>query len=237
MSLKGLLIVLVLMIAVGGVFTYFLVHGGDNDGRESPPYDDGQISDENGVTDDPGPDGGLPDGADVNGEPSWYGDDSDGGDGGGTTGGVTPTSSGPRDQRPSHLQSTVTAEEVEQAMKDRNDPDPLVREKAMVVISRDREKANEPMFVETLRDKSEDPRVRAQAATGLARIGAIRSVPYLVEAMEDDSEIVRARAYAAFKRLTGRDYGFNPRAPEKQRDSVLARMRQLMPPDWQAPSE
>jgi len=143
------------------------------------------------------------------------------------------TSSGPRDQRLAHLQSTVTAKQVAEAKRVlQTASDPLKRERALVTLVRDREKANKDFFIATLRDMSEDPRVRAAAATGLGRIGALDALPYLLEAMDDDSRIVRARANAAFVHLTGRDFMFRADAPREERLMILDNIRRAVPDSW-----
>jgi len=138
-------------------------------------------------------------------------------------------SSGPRDQRLPHLQSTVSGEQVAQAVNTlETSTEPKQLERAMLTLVRDREKANQEFFTAMLQDESEDPRLRAQAATGLGEIGASEAQALLLAAMDDDSRIVRARANAAFVRVTGKDFGFKADAPREERLAVLANIRKNM---------
>ncbi|GAF82073.1 unnamed protein product, partial [marine sediment metagenome] len=127
----------------------------------------------------------------------------------------------------------VTAEQVAEAHRIlETDSSPDRRERAMVTLVRDREKANRDLFVATLRDMSEDPNVRAAAATGLARIGALDTVPDLLDAMDDDAAIVRARAGAAVAHLIHRNYYFNANAPREERLMVIDNIRRSEPGSW-----
>ena len=138
-------------------------------------------------------------------------------------------SSGPRDQRLPHLRSTVSGEEVAQAVNTlETSTEPEQLERAMLTLVRDREKANQEFFTAMLQDKSEDPRLRAQAATGLGQIGASEAQALLLAAMDDDSRIVRARANAALVRLTGRSFGFKADAPREERRIVLDNIRKTV---------
>ncbi len=145
--------------------------------------------------------------------------------------------SGPRGQRLEHLPSTVSDEDLaraEQTIATSDNVDQL--EKAMVTLTRHRDKANIEFFIAMLRDKSEDPIVRAKAAEGLAMIGARQALPYLLEAMGDESRRVRAAANGAFIRLgDGHNYGFDPKAPRADREEMLARIRGTVPREWRSP--
>jgi len=144
--------------------------------------------------------------------------------------GTGAKSSGPRDQRLPHLRSTVSGEQVAQAVNTlETSAEPEQLERAMLTLVRDREKANQEFFTAMLQDESEDPRLRAQAATGLGEIGALEAQALLLAAMGDESQIVRARANAAFVRLTGLNFGFKADAPPEERLAVLAKIRKTMP--------
>lgn len=142
--------------------------------------------------------------------------------------GAGAVTSGPRGNRPGHLPSTVSAAEVAQAEQTiATSDDPAQLERAMVTLTRDRDKANIEFFIAMLRDESEDPIVRSKAAEGLAMIGAQQALPYLLEAMSDESWRVRARANAAFVRLGMRDFGFDAKAPLEDREAVLKRIHSM----------
>jgi len=232
MGIKGLVIIIILAALVaGGLFIAF---------RESnkPPLP-GQSVESAGEGEGPEVEAAAPV---VSGDRAPSGRSGGISAGGGSTASGSPSqpmaSSGPRDQRMAHLQSSVTAEEVAQAHRNLDtSTDPLVREKAMHTLVNDREKANRDLFLATLRDKSEDPNTRAQAATGLGLIGAIETVPYLLQAMDDDNVRIRARAYSAFRYLTGVDYGFKADSPREQRLKILESIYQLGPPSWRNPPE
>jgi hypothetical protein len=147
--------------------------------------------------------------------------------------------SGPRSQRPEHLRTTNTAEDVVVAFETlRESDDPVEREVAMLTIARDKEKANKDYLVEMMRDTSQPEGVRANAALGLGNIGALDMTPYLIEAMEDPNcPTLRARAYASLVKLTGRSYGFDPKAPKEYRDDIIAKIRNDTPSDMRYPTD
>lgn len=239
MGTKSILFVIVIVALVaGGLFLGFRHISAA--ARSAPPPQ--------ATLPDDGPADAVADGADNGTPPGPGGTRSGAGDrlhtgaggtsaGGGGSQGTAPsgpmTSSGPRDQRLPHLQSTVTAEQVAEAHRIlETDSNSDRRERAMVTLVRDREKANRDFFVATLRDMSEDPRVRATAATGLGRIGALDTVPDLLNAMDDDAAILRARAGAAVSHLTGRNYHFNANAPREERLMVIDNIRGSGPANW-----
>jgi len=147
--------------------------------------------------------------------------------------------SGPRSERPEHLRTTNTAEDVVEAFEVlRESDDPVEREVAMLTIARDKEKANKEYLVEMMRDTSQPEGVRANAALGLGNIGAIDKTAYLIEAMEDPNcPTLRARAYASLVKLTGRSYGFDPKAPKEYREDIIAKIRNDTPSEMRYPTD
>lgn len=244
METKGLLIAVVVIVALaGGLFlAYRLVNPGDSGDAPTataPPRD--EVPDAPQTPADPGPAGPT----DATG-PSDTGPTgpapSDGDEPAPPTTAAVPRlrdkpapgtgaeSSGPRDQRLEHLTSTVSGEEVAQAVRAlETSSDPGQLEKAMVTLVRDRDKANKEFFIAMLRDESEDPVLRAQAATGLGQIGAREAMPDLVEAMDDEPLILRARAGAALRRLSGFDFGYKADAPLEERLAAIANIRKATP--------
>ena len=235
METKSILFVIVIVALVaGGLFLGFKYIGGATRSEPPEPPPEATLPDDghadaaaDGADNDspPSPDGALSDRGVGSHTGAGRTSASSGGPQGTTSSGPM-TSSGPRDQRLPHLQSTVTAEQVAEAHRIlETDSNPDRRERAMVTLVRDREKANRDFFVATLRDMSEDPSVRAAAATGLGRIGARDTVPDLLDAMDDDAVIVRTRAGAAVAYLINRNYYFNARAPREERLMVIDNIR------------
>ena len=147
--------------------------------------------------------------------------------------------SGERENRPDHLKTNNTLEDVVVAFNTlAESDDPVEQEKAMLVIARDKEKSNKEFFIEMMRDTSQTEGVRANAAKGLANIGALDATPYLLEAMEDpECPTLRARAYAALVRLSGRSYGFDASAPREYREDVIAKIRADTRADMRYPAD
>ncbi len=77
----------------------------------------------------------------------------------------------------------------------RNDPDPLVRAKAIRALSRARDADARPLFIEALRDAS--PVVRVAAATALARLPDPAAAGPLVALVTDTSQESDVRIAAA----------------------------------------
>jgi hypothetical protein len=130
-----------------------------------------------------------------------------------------------------HLISTVSAEDVARAYMDIESDDAEISADAMRILARDREKANEELFLLYLCDESVPPQTRANAAYGLGEIGALNAAPYLVWAMQSEHLTIRRSAYTALRGLTPVEIIFDPSGPESSRQ---ARIDQLLEwhPDW-----
>lgn len=68
------------------------------------------------------------------------------------------------------------------------------------------------------------PEVRIAAARTLGRLAVWETLPALFQALNDPERGVRAAANTAIIRILGIDYGFNPAAPEPDRQAAIQRI-------------
>ncbi len=130
-----------------------------------------------------------------------------------------------------HLISTVSATDVAAAYEDIESDDPEISADAMKILARDREKANEELFILYLADETVAPQTRANAAYGLGQIGAFNAAPYLIDAMRSEHLAVRQAAYSSLNRLTPLNIVFDPRAPESSREAKINAVLEWKP-EW-----
>ncbi len=74
--------------------------------------------------------------------------------------------------------------------------------------------------------KDRNPVVRANALRVLGRLGNKSVIPYLVRALGDEQEKVREEANESLWRLTGRSFGFDPRASLEERRAAQGRWQE-----------
>ncbi len=130
-----------------------------------------------------------------------------------------------------HLVSTVSAADVAAAYMDIESDDPEISADAMKILVRDREKANEELFILYLADETVAPQTRANAAYGLGQIGALNAAPYLLDAMRSEHLVVRQAGYTALNRLTPLNITFDARAPEASREAKINAILEWKP-EW-----
>jgi HEAT repeat protein len=99
----------------------------------------------------------------------------------------------------------------------------VIRADAALALGGIREKVVVLALIRSLGD--DEALVRASAAFVLGGQGDAGAISPLVDALADEDENVRAKAHLSLKRLTKQDFGFNPDAPQADRDAAMAKWR------------
>lgn len=71
-----------------------------------------------------------------------------------------------------------------------------------------------------------DPRIRANALRALGRLKHKAAIPYLIRGLADEHEKAREEANESLWRLTGRSFGFDPKALPEERKTAQARWQE-----------
>jgi HEAT repeat protein len=106
------------------------------------------------------------------------------------------------------------------------DPDPRVREAAIVWVGRLCGKAEVPFLIRVLRS-DDSPAVRAAAAQALGRFRLPEVGDALIQALHDAYVVVRARAGGSMSRLLGVDVHYRAADPVEKRQAAIRKFRFL----------
>jgi hypothetical protein len=135
------------------------------------------------------------------------------------------TGAEPTEPAPAGAPKTPTADELPTNLahfvKQLKDPDAGTRWIAVDELARSGDKRVVAHLLAVLKDR--DAFVRRVCAESFGELGARNAVGSLIEALADDESIVRDAAHRSVRKLTGKDFGFDPEGKPDKRSQALKR--------------